>query len=319
MLEERDVLLSILADIRGEGPSSIAGLRELLGHSGAVSRAAQQPEARLAETERVLELVLRASSTGVVISNPETAHVYEANDAFCRFYGRSRAEIVGHRSVEDDGWYDVAERARLLEEVRQKGMAERVLMRLRQPDGSVRLGETTAHFVALAGTRQLLSTVDDVTEQHRLDAERRASIKASRAITQLGARLLGGRSLADCLAALLPELRSSGEFRCALLWDLARGQPTLLDGEEPPLELERAIDRGRPVGEDGVLFLGSRAPSRRELSGWAVPLHGTGSLLVLVRLEAPLPSEQELFAGVLADVAMLASAVSAAAVEQLGV
>ena len=58
MLEERDVLVSLLTEIRGDDPSAIAGLRELLGHSPTSSRAAQQPEVRLAETERILEAIL---------------------------------------------------------------------------------------------------------------------------------------------------------------------------------------------------------------------------------------------------------------------
>ncbi len=171
MLDERDVLLSVLTEIRGDGPSPIAGLRELLGHSSEATRAAQQPEARLAETERVLAFVLRTSATGVVISNPDTAVVYEVNDAFCRFTGRSRAELVGNLATEGGSCYDLTDRDHMIDEIRRTGRAERVLVRAQRPDGTVRIGEATAHFIALAGTRQMLTTVDDVTEQHRLDSE----------------------------------------------------------------------------------------------------------------------------------------------------
>lgn len=79
MLEERDVLVGVLTEIRGGGPSPIAGLRELIGHSPTASRAGHLAETRLAETERVLGFVLRESATGVAISKAETAMVYEVN------------------------------------------------------------------------------------------------------------------------------------------------------------------------------------------------------------------------------------------------
>src|SRR5438270_4262781 len=73
ILEERDLLVSLLGEIRGEGPSPIAGLRELMGGGSEAARAAQQPEVRLAETERVLALILRASTTALIISDPQTS------------------------------------------------------------------------------------------------------------------------------------------------------------------------------------------------------------------------------------------------------
>jgi PAS domain S-box-containing protein len=165
VLDERDVLLSVLTEIRGDGPSGIAGLRELLGHSPTAARAAQLPEARLAETERMLEFILRASSTGVVISNPESAVVYEVNDAFCSFTGRSRWELLNKPATDGGAWFDLSDRDRLIDAVRRSGVAERVVVRARRPDGSVRIGEATARFIALAGIRQMLTTVDDVTDR----------------------------------------------------------------------------------------------------------------------------------------------------------
>ncbi len=50
ILEERDLLVGVLAEIRQGGPSPIAGLRELLGRPQESVRAAQLAEARLVET-----------------------------------------------------------------------------------------------------------------------------------------------------------------------------------------------------------------------------------------------------------------------------
>ena len=308
MLQERDVLVSLLTEIRGDGASTIAGLRELLGHSPTASRAAQQPEARLTETERVLEFVLRASATGVVISNPETSVVYEVNDAFCRFTGRSRADLVGVPATEGGSWYDANDRADMIDEIRHAGVAERVVVRAQWPDGTVRLGEATARFVALAGARQMLTTVDDITEQHRLDAERTASVTAYRAVTQVAALMLAGRPVVESISSVLSELRRSGGFGTALVWDLKRGRPLVVDGDQPPDELERELQRGQQLPDDGVMRLGATRSARNTVTGLAVPLASIGHSVILLSTEPPPASTQALFAGVLTDLATVASA-----------
>jgi PAS domain S-box-containing protein len=304
VLDERDKVMGLLTEIRGEGPSPISGLRELLGHSPVTTRAAQQPEARLAETERMLELVLRASGTAVVISDPDTAVIHEVNDAFCRFTGRSREELLSQPATES--WHDG--RDGVLEEVRRSGIAERFAVRIQRPDGSVRIGETTAHFVLLAGSRQLLSTVDDVTEQHRLQAERQAVTAAYGVLGQLAADLLAGRPVIESIGATLPELRNSGHFATALVWDGEQRRPVVLDGREPPPGLDHQLLRGRPLSNDGVLRLGTWQWQRENVSGWAVPLLAGEHWVVLLGADGQACFSQGVFANVLAGVAMIVSA-----------
>jgi PAS domain S-box-containing protein len=250
--------------MRGEGPSPIAGLRELLGYSPKASRAAQQPEARLAETERVLEFILRTSATGVVISNPDTAVIYEVNDAFCRFTGRSRTELLSGSAI--GVWQDPLDCDAMIAEVRRSGIAENITSRVRWPDGTVRLGEATARFISLAGTRRLLATLDDVTEQHRLDDERAAGVTAYRAVTQLAVLLLGGQPVLKSIGSVLPELRRSGGFQTALLWNVKLGRPAAADGDKPPRELSGELLRGQPLPDSVVVRLGPA----RAATGWAV-------------------------------------------------
>jgi hypothetical protein len=62
------LLVGLLTEIRTRSPWAIAGLRELLGNNDLAERAGQLPETKLADMERVLELILRATSSGVVIT-----------------------------------------------------------------------------------------------------------------------------------------------------------------------------------------------------------------------------------------------------------
>lgn len=305
MLEERDVLVGVLTEIRGGGPSPIAGLRELIGHSPTASRAAHLAETRLAETERMLGFVLRESATGVAISNAETAMVHEVNGAFCRFTGRSRAELVGKLATETATWHDVSDRDRLIDELRSTGTLDRALVRVRRPDGTMRVGEASAQLVSLAGTRQMLCTVDDVTEQHVLNAERSGSLTAYRALTRLAENLFAGRAPLESIERILPDLRLSAGFTTALLWNVSEEVPTVVYGDRPPSGLDRELARAEQLPGGVVMRLdGAHFPNGVAM-GWALPLAHVGYTVVLLSSEPPPASTQSLIADTLADLSTL--------------
>jgi PAS domain S-box-containing protein len=165
MLEERDALLSLLGEMRRAEPSSISGLRSLLGSSPTTAEAAQRAETRLVETERVLELVMRATATGVVITSLETGLVHEANEAFCRFVGRTREELLTQATIDFDQWIASPERQAMIETLQRDGVAYHVTLPMPQADRSVHFGEVTVYLISLAGARLLLGIVEDVTTQ----------------------------------------------------------------------------------------------------------------------------------------------------------
>lgn len=164
LLAERDALMDAIAALRDDGGASrISGMRDLLGRSTAAARAAQRPESLLAETERLFELVFHASATAVVISDPESGVIYEANDAFCRFVGRRRDEVLGRPAADSGTWYSLEDRRQLLEQVRLHGVVRDVEVRARRPDGSVRSGHATSQLVQLGGRPRLLTTIAELS------------------------------------------------------------------------------------------------------------------------------------------------------------
>jgi PAS domain S-box-containing protein len=305
LLEERDAVVGVLTEIRGGGPSPIAGLRELIGHSPTASRAGYLTETRLAETERVLGFVLRGSATGVAIAHADTAMVHEVNAALCRFTGRSRGELVGKTATETATWHDVSDRDRLIDELRCTGTVDRALVRVRRPDGTMRVGEASARPVSLAGTRQMLCTVDDVTEQHILNAEQSGTLTAYRALTRLAEALFAGHPPLQSIELILPDLRLSGGFTTALLWNVSDQVPTLLDGDPPPPGLDGELSRAEQLPGGVVMRLdGAHFPVGIAM-GWALPLAHIGYTVVLLSSEAPPRSTQSLIADALTDLAIL--------------
>jgi PAS domain S-box-containing protein len=292
LLAERDALVGVLTGMRGHGRSPIAGVREMLGQTSALERAGARSETRLAETERVLELTLAASATGVVISDLETSAVYEVNDAFCRFTGHEREELLGRTSRQLDMWSDIADRDRVLERVARDGVAAPVIVHARRRDGTVRVGRAAVRIVELAGAKRLLTTVDDVTEEHRLDAERTAVVGAYRAVTAHATRLLAGSTVSDSLQEVLGPLREGADLRSAVLLD---GEQVLaFDGEPPAADLPRRVARARPLAD-------ATGVSRSGRTGLVALPPGTAFALVLITRVPLGPAAESLFACVLAD------------------
>jgi PAS domain S-box-containing protein len=158
----------------GERGSRISGMRDLLGRATPASRAAQRPEAILSETEHLFEIVFHATATAVVISDPDTAIIHEANDAFCRFVGRERDAVLGQSASELGAWYSGEDRARLIELVRRHGVVRDLAVRATRPNGSVILGRVTAQLVHLGGMPRLVSMIAAV-EEPRAPGRREAS------------------------------------------------------------------------------------------------------------------------------------------------
>ncbi len=161
MLEEREAVVGVLTDIRTQGPSPIAGLRQLLGPNGPAQHGAALPETRLVETERVLAILLKFTATGVVLTNPETAALHEVNDAFCEFVGLPREVLLGLPSTEHRAWYGSADRARMLEQLERTGRVDAMPFRMLRRDGAWRAGTATIIPVTLGGQRLWLTLVED--------------------------------------------------------------------------------------------------------------------------------------------------------------
>jgi PAS domain S-box-containing protein len=313
ILEERDLLVGVLAEIRQGGPSPIAGLRELLGRPQESVRAAQLAEARLVETERILEAVLRASATGVAISDPDSSVIHEVNDAYCRFVGRSRIELVGKPASETGLWSDIGERAGLIEELRRTGSLDRVLIRVRRPDSSIVAGETSVRLISVAGHPKMLSTVDDVTEQRQLALRHDGALIAYQAIAAIGEHVLAGEPLLQSVAATLPELRRSGAFVTALLWDPDGVTPTHLDGDAPWPTLAEDLDRSRPLPGAATTLLVRSGADHGQAIGFALGLPELERTVILLSRENRAESTRALVAAVLGDLHKIVRSLAALA------
>jgi PAS domain S-box-containing protein len=121
----------------------------------------------LAESEEKFSRIFEENPDAVLILDPATLTILEANTGFERMFGLPRKESIGRAIQEIGCWADPSGAGRILAESEHGGKVQGMEIPFRRADGSTLWGEVSlapVHFGA--GVRQLL-TIRDVTERYR--------------------------------------------------------------------------------------------------------------------------------------------------------
>jgi PAS domain S-box-containing protein len=134
---------------------------------------AKEVEGRLRLSEEKFAKAFLGSPDALVISTIEQGAYVEVNDAFCRLLGYSRAEFMGNDALSLGVWADLADRARLVAEVKSKGQVDGFETVLRRKDGRTMIVLISVQRINVAGEPCLLFICRDVSEQRAMEARSR--------------------------------------------------------------------------------------------------------------------------------------------------
>ena len=93
----------------------------------------------------------------------------DINQGFTRLMGYTREEVLGKSSLELNIWADPADRARLVQGLRENGVVENLEAHFRRKNGEIGVGLMSARVIVIQGEKCILSITRDVTE--RIQAE----------------------------------------------------------------------------------------------------------------------------------------------------
>ncbi|MGA7935991.1 MAG: PAS domain S-box protein [Kovacikia sp.] len=170
-----DVLLSAIAEKDPQGGiiRSLAVLTDITER--------RETEERLLQTEAQYRSIFESVRDGLVINDPDTGVVVEANPAFCRMHGYTREEFVGLSPkvfIHPDSYPLLAE---YFATIKAGGTFRRRAVNLRK-DGTplhVEVMGTSFHFL---GKPHLLTVVRDITDQIQAETALRESEAHNRAL-----------------------------------------------------------------------------------------------------------------------------------------
>jgi PAS domain S-box-containing protein len=133
-------------------------------------------------TERALRLseekfakVFRLSPVEILLTTYQEDLFLDVNQAFEYNSGFTRAEVIGHTSVELGLWDDPAERAAVIEHIEKHGRLQNREIRVRTKLGSIRVKLYSAEQIEISGKRCLLATCEDITSRKQVEEALRIS------------------------------------------------------------------------------------------------------------------------------------------------
>jgi PAS domain S-box-containing protein len=135
------------------------------------SRLRRSIETKLAESRQVYENIFDNNHAVMLVIDPESADIVDANESACKFYGYSRSELTKRKISE----INTLSEAEVYNEMgrAKRGRSEHFEFRHKLKDGQFRDVEVYSGPVWLEGRRLLFSIIHDVTE--RREAYERAS------------------------------------------------------------------------------------------------------------------------------------------------
>lgn len=126
-----------------------------LTHSNALLRQEIEERRRLeevlTESERKFKALFQLSPEAIVLASFEEWRAYEVNEAYCRFFGYSREEIIGKTSVEQNIWVDQEDRRTLRAILISEGGVNDFECHLRTKSGEIKTALVSIETLELDG------------------------------------------------------------------------------------------------------------------------------------------------------------------------
>jgi PAS domain S-box-containing protein len=132
----------------------------------------KQAEQALRESEEKFSKAFQSNPNGICISEMETGRYIAVNESFCKVFGYSREEMIGHTSLELGIWKGAADRDRLLQPLLTGKSVRDFQMETRDRNNQVKILMVGAELIELGGKQCLVSMLHDITSRVRAEAER---------------------------------------------------------------------------------------------------------------------------------------------------
>ncbi|WLT31246.1 PAS domain S-box protein [Geothrix sp. PMB-07] len=156
----------------------------------------KEAEAALKASQTRFQAVFNASPAGIVLSQPGTGQIIDANPAFQELVGFGLDEMRGRSSIELGLWVNPADREEAIRQLQNTGRVRHMDAELRTRSGEVVSVFWSTEQVELGGERVLVNLIQDETARRKAEDDRRrleAEVAHAQKLESLGA-LAGGVS-----------------------------------------------------------------------------------------------------------------------------
>ncbi len=156
------VTISIQRDGEGRPLNYIAVVEDINARKTAEQRLVAAQEALRASEERY-RATFQSSIDAINLNRLSDGVFVDVNEAFLRFVGYERDEVIGRTSRELNFWVDPEDRQRMIEALRQNGSCRDLEARFRRKNGDIVWGQLSESIIEADGIPCILSVTRDVS------------------------------------------------------------------------------------------------------------------------------------------------------------
>ncbi len=144
-----------------------------------------QSEHLLRESEERFSKAFHTSPVNITIVRLSDKKFIEANDAFVRWFGLSREDILGRDSQELGIWANLEDRAKFLADLERNGSVREVECRLRTSRGSLHTIVQSADIIEINREPHMLVIGLDISQRKQAEAELLRTLAREKELGQL--------------------------------------------------------------------------------------------------------------------------------------